>query len=204
MQQGAHMKSVAVVNGKGGAGKTTTVAVLAMLLREWGRIVTLIDTDPQQTLSLLIDGVEPATAADLGLALRRNAGSDFVFIDTPPALGMELRAASDLADGLLIPTRSTFLDLRGLGNLLAVVDTTKIVGLVIIGWRGHVRHHRVIAGRLEALGYPILARVPFSITLADALLWHRSISQYPPARRIGITFAYEGLREEIEKWSKTG
>ncbi|NIV30133.1 MAG: AAA family ATPase, partial [Anaerolineae bacterium] len=118
--------------------------------------------DPQGCLGLLATGVDQVDPDGLRLAVRQLAGQDFVIIDTPPALGPAVQAASELADGLIIPTRASYLDLRGLGGLLSVIDASKIIGLVITAWRGHVSHHRRVLERLEGLGHPILARIPFS------------------------------------------
>lgn len=70
------MKIISIINLKGGVGKTTTaVNMAAILAREYGRRVVLIDADPQanatdffgargQTggLSAVFDGVEPELA----------------------------------------------------------------------------------------------------------------------------------------------
>jgi chromosome partitioning protein len=50
------MVSIAVCNQKGGVGKTTTVAALAVALGRAGRRVHLIDMDPQASLSRRVFG----------------------------------------------------------------------------------------------------------------------------------------------------
>jgi cellulose biosynthesis protein BcsQ len=117
-------------------------------------------------------------------------------------MGAAVKAASDLADGLLIPTRATFLDLRGLGNLLEVVDIGKIIGLVVIAYRGHVLHHRRVLERIGSLGFPVLAVVPFSIAASDAGLAGEDLTSYRPAKARGLSAAYQTLAEGVEKWSR--
>ncbi len=53
------MRRIAVINQKGGVGKTTTVANLGVALARMGQRVLLLDLDPQAHLSLHL-GVEPA------------------------------------------------------------------------------------------------------------------------------------------------
>jgi len=197
------MHSIAVVNQKGGSGKTTTAAALAAALRDRGRLVALLDTDPQGCLGLLSPGVEQVEPGGLGYALRRLAAMDVVIVDTPPALDVAVSTAATLADGLIIPTRATFLDLRGLGNLLATVDASKIVGVVVIAYRGHVAHHRRVLERIEGLGFPVLARIPFSVAVDDAGLAGEAVTSYGAAKARGVAAAYHELAGEVEKWAKT-
>ena len=196
------MRAIAVVGNKGGSGKSTTTAGLAGALRARGRFVALLDVDPQGCLGLLTMGVQQVDVGGLALALRRLAGQDYTIIDTPPSLE-GARAASELADGLVIPTRATFLDLRGLGNLLATVDVSKIVGVVVIAYRGHVAHHRRVLERIEGLGYPILARVPFSIAASDAGLAGADLTSYGAAKARGVAAAYHQIAERVEQWQRT-
>jgi cellulose biosynthesis protein BcsQ len=196
------MRSIAVVNQKGGSGKSTTTAALASALRGRGRFVGLLDLDAQGCLALLSKGVEQVDPGGLGTALRRAAAMDYVIIDTPPTMGAAVKAASDLADGLLIPTRATFLDLRGLGNLLEEIDKAKIIGLVVIAYRGHVTHEKRVMGKIEGLGFPVLATVPFSIAAADAGLAGEDLTSYRPAKARGLSVAYQTLAEGVERWSR--
>ena len=56
----APVRTIAVINQKGGVGKTTTVANLGAALAAGGRDVFLIDLDPQSHLTLHL-GVEPGS-----------------------------------------------------------------------------------------------------------------------------------------------
>ena len=58
----ARVRTIAVINQKGGVGKTTTVANLGAALAAKGHDVCLLDLDPQAHLTLTV-GVEPGSPA---------------------------------------------------------------------------------------------------------------------------------------------
>jgi len=196
------MKVIAIANQKGGVGKTTTVATLAQYLRERGHFVGLLDLDPQACLGLLATDVERIEPSDLARAIKRHAADDYVLIDTPPSLGEATDAATQAAHGVIIPTQPEFLALRGLGSLLAAIDVSKVIGLVVTGYRGHVTHHRRVLERLGELGHPILAVVPYTIAAADAGLAGKSLVSYGPARSRGVVAAYHQLAGRVEAWAQ--
>jgi chromosome partitioning protein len=45
------MPTIVIASAKGGSGKSTTAALLAMMLAEHGASVTVIDADPNRPLS---------------------------------------------------------------------------------------------------------------------------------------------------------
>src|SRR5690349_1177279 len=57
--EAAHMRVIALMNQKGGVGKTTTTVNLGAALAEQGQRVCLIDLDPQAHLTINY-GVEPS------------------------------------------------------------------------------------------------------------------------------------------------
>ena len=78
-------RKVAVINQKGGVGKTTTTANLGYMLAKNGHRVTIIDLDPQSslTVSLGVDWKESAGIEDL---LLHGEKLDDVLIDVRPNL----------------------------------------------------------------------------------------------------------------------
>jgi len=125
------MKTIAINSQKGGPGKTTLTAHLAVAAESANHgPAVVIDTDPQQTLATWWKAREADTPQLAPLSLRElpdkllaleKAGFAYCFIDTPPALTEQNRQVLKLADLLLIPTRPSPSDLWSLGATLDLV-----------------------------------------------------------------------------------
>jgi chromosome partitioning protein len=116
-------KVIAVVQQKGGSGKTTLAVNLAVAYARRGLTVALLDTDPQGSLGrwfmarrdrLGDAGMDFTTSSAWGVSyecekLRRVA--DVILIDTPPKVDAELRPALREADLVLVPVASSHVDL---------------------------------------------------------------------------------------------
>jgi chromosome partitioning protein len=174
---GSHScRVVAVVNQKGGVGKTTTAINLATAIALAGRRVLLIDVDPQGNLTsgigargqrteagtiyeaLLVGGapdqyvmptsteglfVIPAdrslTGAEIELVpvperetrlkvvvdpLR--SSFDYIFIDSPPSLGLLTLNALVAADSALVPLHCEYFALEGLAELVGTLRRIRV------------------------------------------------------------------------------
>jgi chromosome partitioning protein len=76
------MRRIAVINQKGGVGKTTTTVNLGAALAREGRRVVLADLDPQANLSLHLDLVPASSAATTYSVLLGNASIADALRDT--------------------------------------------------------------------------------------------------------------------------
>jgi chromosome partitioning protein len=125
------MHVLVLASQKGGAGKTTLAAHLAIAAEAAGigRAV-LIDTDPQGSLSAWWNvrqdespSLASTTIAELPgkLSGLRTAGYAVAVIDTPPAITDAIRAVVATADLVLIPTRPSPHDLRAVGSTVDLI-----------------------------------------------------------------------------------
>jgi chromosome partitioning protein len=83
------MRRIAVVNLKGGAGKTSTATALAVGLARQGRRVLIVDTDPSANASWTVTGGQGADPPTLASVLTRHASADEAIRPTPTA-GLDL------------------------------------------------------------------------------------------------------------------
>lgn len=118
-------KVVTIAQQKGGSGKTTIVAHVAVALMERGFRVALIDVDPQASLArwhavreerfgegntgLTFSALSGWRVGGEVARLRRN--HDIVLIDSPPHVEAEARTALRHADQVIIPVQPSPTDL---------------------------------------------------------------------------------------------
>ena len=131
-KQKARIKVVVLASQKGGAGKTTLAAHLAIAAEAAGAgPAVLLDTDPQGSLSAWWNvrhsdtpALAPATIAELPgkLAALSRAGYALAFVDTPPAITDSIRSVIATADLVLIPTRPSPHDLRAVGSTVELAQ----------------------------------------------------------------------------------
>lgn len=123
------MRVVAVVNQKGGAGKSTTVMNLAAVAAENARVL-VVDVDPQRSVTTWATAGEQlpreeqppfdvVTETDpLALKDIRQAAYDLVFVDTPGSLDNTdvIKVVVDNSNFVVMPTEPTALALFPLMN----------------------------------------------------------------------------------------
>jgi chromosome partitioning protein len=134
------MRVIVVASQKGGVGKTTVAAHLAVHASMVGQgPVVLIDTDPQGSLSEWWDARkdehqpnEDALALattklndlPVRLAELRKNGAAVVVIDTPPAITTSIMEAISIADLVVIPARPSPHDLRAIAATMKLTQMT--------------------------------------------------------------------------------
>ncbi len=139
------MKVWSIVNPKGGAGKTTLALHLAIAASEDLKVL-VIDLDSQESaerwhaIRQRITGSkdDPSIAAgpytklpDM-LRTAKRLGADLVLIDTPPRLDKAIAATIGPATLVLVPLKTSILDLQALQDCARVVAKARDKTVVIL------------------------------------------------------------------------
>ena len=120
------LQTIVLAATKGGVGKTTLASALAVRATADGSRVALLDTDPQRSLARWhelrgmppnpkIMDVDATTEAHGHVRAQR---SDYLVVDTPPALLDLIQAAIYIADFVVIPLRPSAPDIEAVGDVV--------------------------------------------------------------------------------------
>ncbi|MCE2403267.1 AAA family ATPase [Candidatus Poribacteria bacterium] len=135
------MKTIAILSGKGGAGKTTLAVHLGVAAEAAGHTTAIIDLDPQASALTWKDNRKHDTPAVVSAQASRlpqllktaaDSGADIVFIDTAPHSEATSLAAARNAELLLIPCRPAILDLHAIGATVEIARLADVPAIVIL------------------------------------------------------------------------
>lgn len=190
------MKILAVASRKGGAGKTTLAAHLAVQAVLEGASVLLVDRDVQGSLSWwwrLREGETPAlVASDVTaklpdiMAAAASDGIEVVVIDTPPHADVEIVEAVRAADLTVIPCRPGPFDLAAVGATLELVQALRkpLLGVLTacppglggVGEPAVVREARTV---LSGMGFDVaLTTIGQRAALAHAITSGQAVAEF--------------------------
>ena len=121
------MNVITMASRKGGTGKSTLTAHLAAYCHQSGNRCTIIDADPQGSLTLwhsLRRGAEPqlrngARGIERALAMAMVEGYQWAFIDTAASMWVVAQEAIRAATLVAIPARPGFFDLNAVRETVA-------------------------------------------------------------------------------------
>lgn len=199
-----------VAQQKGGAGKTTLAAHLAVAWRQQGHSVALVDIDPQGSLSRWMAARTAALNGAPGLThvqvsgwrtqnevdrLRRQ--HDMVLIDGPPHAETEARIAVRAADLVLVPIQPSPMDVWATQPTLDLArGEQRSVLLVLNRVPPRARLAETLVAQIRALGAEVATTaIGNRIQYAGALMDGRSVTE--SARRSRAAEEITALVAEI-------
>jgi len=176
-------KVITIAQQKGGAGKTTVAAHVAVALSQKGNRVAVIDIDPQGSLGYW-HGIREEKLGEGYTGLIFNALSgwrigsevarlrkqcDFIIIDSPPHTETEARTAIRSADLIIIPVQPSPTDLWATKATLDLAKAEKIPVCVVLNRVSvNSRLAQTIGGQLSNLAETTLGnRVLFAASLLE-------------------------------------
>jgi chromosome partitioning protein len=211
------MPIIAVVNQKGGTGKTTVATNLAALFATQQAEVLLVDADPQQS-ALEWQRDRPAhlpQVSVVGLPApnlhreipRLQAKYGIILIDGGGRVTATARATVAVADFLLVPTLASLPDARSTQRFFqeVVEEVAAIKGRV----SGAILFSMVKTGtvfnvsgqgQIQDLGYPVLeTTLSHRITYQEAFAQGMSVGEYDPRSKAAeeVQALFEELQEGL-------
>jgi chromosome partitioning protein len=139
------MRVWAALSQKGGSGKSTIMLQLAIAATAANRVASVIDLDPQKSAEkwgilrerktktddpIIVHGLP--SQLDSMLDKARETGHELVLIDTPPTIDRTTILVAAKADLIIVPTRTSVLDLQALDDTLTILKATQGVNRIVV------------------------------------------------------------------------
>jgi len=186
-------KVITIAQQKGGAGKTTVAAHIAVALSQKGNRVAVIDIDPQGSLSywhgireeklgegytgLIFNSLSGWRVASEISRLKKQC--DYIIVDSPPHTETEARTAIRSADLVVIPVQPSPTDLWATKATLELAKAEKVpVKVVMNRVSANSRLALTIAAELPELTTATLGN---RVLFAAALMEGRCATELEPS-----------------------
>jgi chromosome partitioning protein len=203
------MHVVAVVNTKGGVGKTTLSASLAVRAAQESKRVAMVDMDPQKSLvewwarrgrsenPTIFEGA--ATARDAVEALALN-GYDWVFVDGPPAFLSLIQEIIEVATFVLIPVKPSMVDLLATQDAVSLARDAHATHLAVVNDVGpRERAAETARDFLFSVGVPIAeTQIVHRISHIAAMTVGKSAAEVNKGKDKAATNEIDALWKEVK------
>jgi chromosome partitioning protein len=188
---------ITIAQQKGGAGKTTLAAQLAVVWVGQGRRLALLDIDPQASLAAWAE-LRRARLGEAGLGFefaalsgwraaewieRHAREADFVVVDSPPHAELEARIAVRAAGLVLVPLQPSPLDLWSTATTLRLAREEGRKVLAVLN-RVPARSSLIetVVAELARDGVVVAtARLGSRVAFAQAMARGRGVSETAPS-----------------------
>lgn len=186
-------KVITVAQQKGGAGKTTIAAHLAVAFSQRGKRVAVIDIDPQGSLTHWHKIREKKFGEDFtGLKFSGISGwrlpneierirgeVDVVIIDSPPHTQTETKTAIRIADFVLIPAQPSPTDLWATAETIKLVTEERIPHRVLLNRT--VLNSKLLKDIEKEFSSVFKAKIGNRISFASSMLEGRTVTEIAPS-----------------------
>ena len=197
------MRSIMLLNAKGGCGKSTIATNLASHFAVEGKKVTLVDFDPQQSSLEWLAARSPDRPEIIGVdgtteTVRTTKNVDVVVYDVPAVThGKELASFVRRVETVIMPVLPSPMDIRAASHFvkelreLSKVERNEVkVALVA----NRVRENTVVYHKLSVFLKSL--KIPFIATLRDTQNYIRAAY-----RGLGIfELAPSAVQIDLEQW----
>lgn len=140
-RENLNMRTIALINQKGGVGKTTVALHLATAFQQHGTDALVLDLDPQASASEWHDArtdklphVESIQPARLGKVVEhaKRIGTGVLILDTAPHAEATALDAARVADLVLVPCRPSIMDLRAMRKTVELLKLVKVPAFAVL------------------------------------------------------------------------
>lgn len=198
------MRTIMVMNAKGGSGKSTIATNLASYYASQGAKVMLADFDPQESSLEWLKARSMGRPVIKGLAaykevFRPSRKMDYVIMDAPAALhGSELTQFAKRAETFIVPVLPSPIDMRAAVNFIQELKSTgpisrkqAKIGVVANRARGYTNIFLELDEFLSKL-----RGVPYVTALRESINYIRAAE-----RGLGVfEFAPAATKVDREEW----
>lgn len=188
------MHTIALINQKGGCGKTTIACHLAVAFEQAGKNVALLDLDPQASATEWGDVREAefphvqsihASRLDITAEKIREIGADVLILDTAPHSEGTALDAARLADLVLVPCKPSIMDLRAMTKTIALLKLVNVPAFAILN---SVQHYSLAAAEEAAITIAQHLKMPTApIALGERVAFNRCLITGQAAQEIEPT-----------------
>ncbi|SFI96458.1 ParA family partition ATPase [Jannaschia pohangensis] len=202
---------ITLAQQKGGSGKTTLCANLAVELAARGHGVALLDSDPQGSLGRwfmtryertkgLQGDLTFSTSSAWGVSYEAGKykdSHDFVLIDTPPKIDSDLRPALKVSDLVVVPVTASQVDLWATEGVLemAARDGKRPLAVLNRARAGTNLTASVQAALSDLEADPAASIIANRVAYAEAMGTGQGVREYPGAKAAAAEIA--ALVDEI-------
>jgi chromosome partitioning protein len=166
------MKIIAFANRKGGTGKTTLLALLALYWAQAGKRVAIRDMDAQGSAEAFVNHIE----LDHVSIYEDRDDIDYLLVDTPGGIAPDdLKAVVKVADLILVPMLLSPTDIRATAEAAQIINAPKKTGLVFnqvnrqtSAFKDRGQYAKLLVG-VKPLKAHLAKRVGYGYAMVDGL-----------------------------------